>query len=46
MLCWNSSPLNKLTEGHMNGKKIKKYIECNNEAEEAFVKLKEYCWLK
>ena len=33
-------PLNKLTEGHMNGKNNKKYIEWNNEAEEAVVKLK------
>ena len=35
-----TAPLNKLTEGHMNGKNNKKYIEWNNEAEEAFVKLK------
>ena len=34
------APLNKLTEGHMNGKNNKKYIEWNNEAEKAVVKLK------
>ena len=35
-----ASPLNKLTESHINGKQNNKYIQWSNEAEEAFFKLK------